>query len=172
MDQIGARIGVKDTDLTPWYNIDQKVLKKFGATGLLRHRYNFSHFAMLREVYPGHDWLPWKFKKLPSHVGRSSEILLRAVSFVETERNFTKPEDWYRVTGDLLRELGVFSIFKENGGLFASLMVARPSFSWDEEKFHKKIVRKGNEKGKEREEKEEKEKIPRKTPKTGKEKNS
>lgn len=128
------KIGVQESDLSPWYNVDQALLQKLGAQGLL-DRYKGSYYTMLKEVYPEHDWLPWKFKKVPRFIGGDMDILRKAVSFVEAERQLSKPQDWYSVTQDQLKELGVFGVFTENGGLFQCLKLIRPDFNWEEDKF-------------------------------------
>lgn len=134
MDSVGAKIGVKGNDLSPWYKLDQRAFTKLGLGSLLRFR-SFSQYALLTEVYPEYDWLPWMFKKLPNHVGRDPEILRKAVTFVETEKQFTKPQDWYNISHRQLQQMGMLSIFLENGGICESLRLARPDFEWEPARF-------------------------------------
>lgn len=135
LDKIGAHIGVKGNDLSPWYNLSRASYRKLGLAGLLTQNYKSSQYAMLLKVYPEYDWLPWKFPKLPSNTGRDPKIIEKALKFVEKECKMTKPEDWYQISGFHLKALGVGSIFAQNGGPFQVLTQYRPDFTWKEEAF-------------------------------------
>lgn len=119
--------------------MDTRTLRKFGVWGLLNARYKGSHYFMLKAVYPEHDWVPWKFKTLPQHVGLDPDVLAQAITFVETEKKVLRPQDWYSISNRQLRELGVLSIIDTNGGLFESLKLSRPHFPWRKEMFARRF---------------------------------
>jgi hypothetical protein len=100
LDSIGPEIGVKGSDLSPWYSVDFATLKKLGASSLLSLKYRFSFYNMLKSVYPEHDWIPWKFNRIPTTLGRDPEVIKRALAYVEVERNITRWEEWYLVSAN------------------------------------------------------------------------
>lgn len=86
---MGVKIGVKDNDLSPWYNMTNRATRKYGLWGLLL-RYNSSLYSLLSEVYPEHDWVPWKFNKRSGRAKNDPKVIQKAVSFVEIEMDFTQ----------------------------------------------------------------------------------
>lgn len=132
MDKVGAEIGVKDNDLSPWYTVEVKYLYKLGVSGLLRG-HNNSVYTMLQKVYPEHEWLPWKFKPFPRSLSRDKSVVSKALKYVEKERKITQNEEWYRVSLNNLRELGVLSLISQAGGLYEVLKEHRPGFYWEAE---------------------------------------
>lgn len=116
----------------------QTLSKKFDGAGL-SFRYNSSVYAMLKEVYPEHDWLPWEFERTPPGVSRDPEVLEKAVSYIEKRYNITDPTDWYHLSDKFPSGRGIGVIFRDNGGLFASLKLARPNFPWEEEMFDSRL---------------------------------
>lgn len=135
LDSIGLTIGAKAGDLTPWYGVGQEALLKLGCGPLLSRNYSLSHYKMLRAVYPEHDWLPWKFKKLPALLKHDSEAIERAMRFIETECKINTNEDWYHLSNEQLRDLGVLTLISHLGGLFSALRQYRPDHNWDERRF-------------------------------------
>lgn len=109
--------------------------RKNHGNRLLQGRFKGSHYRLLRQVYPEHDWLPWKFKFLPRNMIGDPEAVKRAIAFVEKERNLLRPEDWYGISTPILRSLGVFRIVEEAGGLYRFLKTYRPDFAWEEDRF-------------------------------------
>lgn len=65
------------SSLDRWYSVDLESIRREGGGGLLAI-YNDSLFRLLQEVYPDHEWLPWKFKKLPSSIWSLSKGLTPA----------------------------------------------------------------------------------------------
>lgn len=89
LDSIGEKIGVRGSDLSPWYKLTWAALKRFGVVSLIIDSYNGSRYTMLRHVYPEYDWFPWRFRKLPKLVGKDPLVMERALKFVETSLNIT-----------------------------------------------------------------------------------
>jgi hypothetical protein len=134
LDSIGEQIGVKDNDLSPWYNVDTRFLSKFNLNGIL-NQYRGSMYTMLSTVYSDHDWKPWKFKTLPVRAIQSPEIIEKVLQYVEKECRINRPEEWYSISGARLDELGVKALFGRLGGMFDTLRKYRPSYSWDPRQF-------------------------------------
>jgi hypothetical protein len=135
LDEVGAKIGVKGSELSPWYNVNVDLLRKNGLNIRLHQSYEHSYYLMLKSVYPEHDWVPWKFKVLPKNLDRYPEIIERALGFIEAETGIKRPEDWYELSTPTLRKLGVSAVITKLGGLFEILRKHRPAFPWEEDKF-------------------------------------
>src|SRR4051794_35122882 len=61
-DWLGNKLGNKEME--DWYSLTSEILSKnYGSTLLQRHK--SSPIELLKEVYPNHDWLPWRFPKTP-----------------------------------------------------------------------------------------------------------
>lgn len=138
MDSVGKKLGVTE-DLSQWYHVEVAALRRYGSSGLLPGRYG-SLYALLKGVYPEHDWLPWKFKFVSRTTKRNSEALQRTLRFVEETLSFSNPQEWYLVTESTLRSLGVYSLLIRIGkdlskALTELLRLYRPEVSWDEAKF-------------------------------------
>ena len=131
MNSIGETLGVRGHDLSPWYKASKALIVKRGGEHLIKGYYRGSVFDMLRTVYSDHDWLPWKFTTLPRSALKDSSALEKALSFVENELKFASPTDWYRVTEDQLRELGVWNLIGQTGGLHSALVTFRGDREWD-----------------------------------------
>jgi hypothetical protein len=66
-------------------------------------------FKVLSDVYPEHDWLPWKFHKQNVPKGFWDNPLNRR-KFVEcaaTELNINEMSDWYNVTLNVIKIWGM-----------------------------------------------------------------
>jgi hypothetical protein len=129
------KIGVRANDLSPWYNVTHPSLRKIGFRWALYNSYGNGIYEMLKTIYPEHQWVPWRFAKLPTSVVRNPLFEKEALRYIEKERKLSKPEDWYRVTDESMKELGVFYLISKSGGLFEVLKKHRPEFRWQEEQF-------------------------------------
>lgn len=135
MDSVGAQIGVKDGDLTPWYFVDRPTLKRLGCVGLLTQCYGFSPYKMLSTVYPEHEWLPWKFTKIPARLRTDPETTKLALAYLEKTLPIRTPDEWYRVSRSDLDNLGVASVITTAGGLAKALTTHRSEINWDASRF-------------------------------------
>jgi hypothetical protein len=134
LDSIGKRIGVKGDDLSPWYNADTKLLKKFKVSRLLTLHAG-SMYGLLEKVYPDFEWVPWRFKRLPSKLMQDPKMIEEALRFIELKCEIQKPKDWYSVSEKQIQTLGVKSFLDHFGGLYHVLMQYRPAVTWDESLF-------------------------------------
>lgn len=90
---------------------------------------------MLREVYPEHEWLPWKFKKVPSNIGRDPLVVRQTLKYIESEKKLTQPQQWYDVSQTQLKQLGVLYLIQQMGGLYHVLKQSQGDFPWEETRF-------------------------------------
>lgn len=124
LDNVGVKIGVQGSDLSPWYNVSHATLHRLGCGFLLTEKYN-SVYAMVKSIYPEHKWLPWKFKKLPRSLALDSEIANEVLNYIERSRPIPTREEWLKIPHAELVELGVDSIVNKMGGLSQLLQTYR-----------------------------------------------
>jgi len=131
MDEIGMKLGNAEDDLSQWYQRSNKDVIALGASALLK-RYNNSLSKLLEHVYPGFDWQPWLFDRGPKRLLDDPSIVKRLVSKVEKELQIKEPMEWYRVSIDQLKDLGLAKIFQYHG-MVSILKVAYPNMAWNEQ---------------------------------------
>mmetsp|Transcript_3386 Transcript_3386/g.4649 ORF Transcript_3386/g.4649 Transcript_3386/m.4649 type:complete len:383 (+) Transcript_3386:107-1255(+) len=131
-DWLGAHLGVKHLD--DWYPLAKQVyLQQNGGSGLLRI-FNNSTYRALKEAYPEHNWVPWKFSTLPQQW--TSDVNDSAlITFISEKLHVSTLQDWYRVSDKQLRQLKVWYIVKKKGGLEAILKNLYPHVKWEASKF-------------------------------------
>src|SRR4051794_3721672 len=93
LDQLGKQLGFHNRD--SWYSITGNHLKKNGG-GVLLEMFGNSPFKLLQSVYAEHDWVSWKFDKVPN--GAWDNIRTDSHDFLEWLSNKLKIrelDDWY-----------------------------------------------------------------------------
>jgi hypothetical protein len=53
---------------------------------------------MLTAIYPEHEWIPWKFAKVPKNFWDSKENQRKFLQYTFTELGLKDMEDWYKVS--------------------------------------------------------------------------
>lgn len=109
-------------------------MKNFGGLGILK-LYSNSIYRMLSNIYPGFNWEPWRFKRLPKSASTDPGVITKVIAYIEGKTNIKNDEDWYRVSKPQLRKLGASILLEKNGGLVNCLRRHRPGFDWDPSKF-------------------------------------
>jgi len=119
----------------------------FTGAGLLRY-HKGSLLRALEDVYPDHNWEPWRFKtQSPRHVWSNLGIKLRcgdekAVKVARTymeelgrKHGITTLEDWYHVTGEKIGSTASRHL-KSLGGLATVLEYVYPHHKWERARFY------------------------------------
>jgi hypothetical protein len=75
-----------------------KSLSDLGAFSLLKYKYNSSFPQLLRSVYPEHEWLPWKFEKVPNKSWGDTNTQRKFMDLLSKELKIKEPSDWYNIT--------------------------------------------------------------------------
>jgi hypothetical protein len=130
---VGARIGVKGDDLSPWYSLSIDDAKTLGLYNI-RVRYR-SLYDMLHTAYPSYPWQPWRFHSLPGSVASDPEVIKAALDYAEGALGITAPEQWYSVSTTALQSLDLLKILAKRQPLYAILTKYRPSYPWKESAF-------------------------------------
>lgn len=91
---------------------------------------------MLKEVYPEHDWHPWRFSIAPKRLWSDIQTQRRFWLSLAADQNLPSRKDWYTYTPSDVRKAGgdgILRLFKNS--VAAALAAAFPEHIWDREKF-------------------------------------
>lgn len=130
---LGRQLGIQHLD--DWYEVNSITFDQNRGHTLLRY-YGNSHFRLLRELFPQHDWLEWKFKAAPFGFWKSQENIRRYIQWFEREMKIRTPEDWYRIThDDIIERFGSGLLIQYSHGLRKLLKEIYPKQKWLEWRF-------------------------------------
>jgi len=90
--------------LDDWYSVSQKELRKHEHAIAVLAYHSSSLPRAVTELYPSHQWHPWKFTKAPRGFWQDGESRRMYLDWLGTELGFTDYEDWYRITADDFRD--------------------------------------------------------------------
>ena len=131
-DWLGSKIGIKQPD--DWYEkLSIAVIQQnHGGSLLTMHG---SPLVALMAAYPDHNWIPWRFKRVPVGYWKSKDNVSRFLSELSDKLSIQTLDDWYRVDykqlegfSSVIREKGLYKFFKEQ----------YPHHPWDPKKFQQK----------------------------------
>ncbi len=104
MDDIAKKLNI--TDINDWYKITHSPLVKHGCFTLLS-KYKHSIPALLKAVYPEHQWDKLRFSRIPPEYWGSLENQRTFMETLAKKLNVNTHEDWYKVsTWKLMRSGG------------------------------------------------------------------
>jgi len=95
MDWLGQRLGF--THLEDWYPVTLKHFTANRGTGLL-HRFSDSPMAALKDYRPDHEWLEWRFRKVPGRFWQQRINRRRYLKWLGQQLGFRQQKDWYQLT--------------------------------------------------------------------------
>jgi hypothetical protein len=108
--------------------------------GLLGH-YDGYIYNALREAFPDHRWLPWKFSKIPESAWRDESLQMDFLKQLATKLGVKDYQDWYRLGARALKqEPGGRSLLRHHGGtdnaaMLRLLQTVYPNVDWQQSEF-------------------------------------
>ena len=127
MEKLGRRLGI--TTLEDWRDVTHQQLQKNGAGSLLG-RYE-SFFALLKSVYPEHDWRLYRKGRVPSGYWNSLSNVRDFVKYFEETHHLSDLEEWYRVSWIQIRLAGGGGLVPKYRRLVKLLSEVYPGHPWD-----------------------------------------
>jgi hypothetical protein len=103
---------------------------------ILNEYYDNSLQTALQDVYPEHDWQPWRFKTVARKTWSFFPNQHKFLQHVAKQRSFQSLDDWYDVTAtdiDSYNGSGLLAMY--NNSLFELLQANFPEHPWDSSKF-------------------------------------
>lgn len=99
------------TNLEDLYRIKQKTIIENGGSGLLQLHYNGSPFQFINSCFPDYKWIPWKFDgQVPKGYWQDKNNHIKYIEWLGKELGYTKMEDWYKNTTDIIYKNGGVSL--------------------------------------------------------------
>ena len=132
---LGERLGYKNMD--DWYQITKKLIIKNHGDGLLGNKYGDSPLMFLKGVFPGVDWLPWKFGNTTRDYWNNIENHKIYAKWLAETLGYKNMDDWYKITATLIKDnygCGLLDKYK-SAKLF--VMSVYPEYPWVSSKFVK-----------------------------------
>ena len=53
---------------------------------------------LLSKIYPNYEWLPWKFKHIPSKYWKDDKNKIKFIDWVGKQLGIKDESDWFKVT--------------------------------------------------------------------------
>jgi very-short-patch-repair endonuclease len=127
---------LKYTELEHWYNITHNIIHNNCGGGLLAGYYEDSPIQFLRAVYPNHEWLEWKFGMSSNGFWQDTNNHKKYAEWLGKEMKYTEPEDWYKVTQNIIHDncgCGILNYYQ--GSPMQFLIAVYPEYEWLAWKF-------------------------------------
>ncbi|NQV28343.1 MAG: hypothetical protein HQ518_28655 [Rhodopirellula sp.] len=94
MKWLGKRLGCKKLD--DWYGVTRKEFEQNFGNQLMKH-YNGSPLAAAMDCFSNHDWLEWKFARVPVGFWKKKANRERYFDWLGKTLKIRRPEDWKQV---------------------------------------------------------------------------
>eukprot|EP01122_Echinamoeba_exundans_P010018 TRINITY_DN3635_c0_g2_i1.p1 TRINITY_DN3635_c0_g2~~TRINITY_DN3635_c0_g2_i1.p1 ORF type:complete len:330 (-),score=43.15 TRINITY_DN3635_c0_g2_i1:802-1791(-) len=139
LEAVAQNLHLDTSDLSAWYSITAEQVKEHEGGRSLMSKHFTSISRALVSIYPEHKWELWRFSPAPHGFWRSqsqkadnSALKSRVMTHLAPKLRIQSLEDWYRVSGKDLRQLGVSHIITMYGGLSSVLKSVYTDHQWDE----------------------------------------
>jgi len=140
IEYLRNELQIEKGDFEPWYNLTADQLVKHGGGGGLLERYGGSISTLLADVFPDHDWVPWKFSKAPQNYWESLDNQKKFLDDVAKKigASSSNMEPWYQMTKEAFRKFGGGSLLtRYNNSVSKMLIAIYPHHNWKVWKFGK-----------------------------------
>jgi hypothetical protein len=131
MAWLGKKLGYRKPE--DWYRVTRRDFYNHGGGALLHTIPGHSPLAALREYLPDHDWLEWRFSRVPNGFWTRRANRVRFLDALADHHNLRRPADWYRLTRDDIRAFGgsALLMMRYNNSLLRLLKDRFPRQRWD-----------------------------------------
>ncbi len=120
-----------------WYKVRTEDFNIHGGHHLLSDHYKKDVCRALKELFPSHKWLPWKFHQVPIGFWDSPKNARRFLAWMGRQMNVTRRIDWYSVKKSAFQEHGGNAFLRRFGSLRLGLSFAYPNYDWHPWMFRK-----------------------------------
>lgn len=104
--------------------------------GMLFVEYKDSVANAIMDIFPEHDWAPWKFRQIPNGFWDREGSRRQFFDTIASELSVRKLEDWYSISVEEVRRLGGGALVtKRFYNLGDALKDAYPDHQWDMARF-------------------------------------
>jgi len=134
MNWLGKKLNINSMD--DWYNIKLNQIHKEGGSKIVA-KFSSSLISLFENVYPNHNWLPWKFnqnvnKRFWEEEGNRKLFM----EWLAKELKVKEIEDWYGVSINPIRKKGAGGLLmKYENSMFKVMEATYPEHKWVSWKF-------------------------------------
>lgn len=125
--------GTSARNLSQWYAVARKDLSAKRFPILLSNRYQGSLFAVLKNLYPNHEWHEWKFSQVAAGYWALQQNQRDFLQWAGSQMGIDprSSQSWLSVDADKLRELGGSSLLERFGTVERAARAAFPEILWN-----------------------------------------
>ncbi len=133
MDWLGDRLGY--SKIEDWYSVTATDFHdNFGHSMISRYYSNCYQRAVM-DIYSEFNWCAWLFESVPDGFWKNVENRKSYMKWLSKLLCFTKMEDWYDLTHELLTNNRGYGVFHYLGSVLAVVRDYLPNHEWFEWKF-------------------------------------
>jgi hypothetical protein len=132
---LGERLCYKNTE--DWYNITGDKINDNGGCGLLSDYYHSSPSLFVTKMFPGYEWLEWKFGQTTPHFWEDIKNQKKYTKWLGEQLGYKNMEDWYDITYYKINNNcgGGLMVLYYNGSPSLFIKTMFPDYEWLEWKF-------------------------------------
>lgn len=128
-DSLSTELQLKTLD--DWYRVTYSQVLKHGGAGLLAVKYNDSLIQALKDVYPDHAWLEWRFAQMPPDFLDVVTNQTRLLDWAAEQLGIRQRTDWYDIEASTVSKLpGGATLLDRHSSLYNALCAAYPDHIW------------------------------------------
>lgn len=86
-----------------WYKLTDTIFTKYDGHPLLTQYYKTSPRIFLNTLFPEYEWITWKFEQVPLPFWKNKCNIKDYMLWLGKILGYTKPEHWYNITSDDLK---------------------------------------------------------------------
>jgi hypothetical protein len=124
-------------DINDWYKISTNLIQANYGTTLLRKHYDNSLQLLIKDLYPEHKWLNWKFNQTTIGFWENINNQKEYMDWLYKELDYKSMENWYSVSlGDFYNNCGSSLTIIYKGSIKNLLKNVYSEYKWNEVKFN------------------------------------
>ena len=134
MLELQSKLGYTSNE--DWYSLNIEVIQKNGGKSVLCS-FKDSPQALLKCAFPDLELYPWRFKtKVPKSYWVSLDNQRKFIEVEAELLGFNTKEDYYKITGNIINNLGGYGVIKRHkDSVYQMLVALYPDYKWFPWKF-------------------------------------
>eukprot|EP01125_Pyxidicula_operculata_P015770 TRINITY_DN5380_c0_g1_i1.p1 TRINITY_DN5380_c0_g1~~TRINITY_DN5380_c0_g1_i1.p1 ORF type:complete len:377 (-),score=49.90 TRINITY_DN5380_c0_g1_i1:114-1244(-) len=136
------KLGIVDSK-DGWYCVSVKDIEKYGGRYFLQY-YDYSIQKMITTLYPEYGWNTLLFNKSDLIDWNNPELVREYLDIIAKKLHIQQPEEWYRISQNQLKHIGLGKILKHFRTLGYALQFAYPDYTWNHKLFQVKKTKKSS----------------------------
>ncbi|MCP4659821.1 MAG: hypothetical protein GY856_30835 [bacterium] len=134
LEWLGRKLGFERPE--DWYQVKNVSFVANRGMSLL-NRYENSYVNILKACFPEHEWLEWRFNRIPQGFWGDPANRRRAIDWLGEQLRYDDPDDWYLITGRDFIDHGLGGLLNYyHGSPVAVVTGVLTERVWDEWLFH------------------------------------